>query len=320
MGERKEASGLIAEVVPRRGRGPARILFRDNTEVVTWDPQSIREAQACVGTDRVITYSYDIKEATEDKAASNVLRVLTAGAAPEAPEGAETALGAEFSEGGATPIAAPITEARPVPGNATIAPLKPSTSIAALEEGFLVAVRQRELLEQFIKTKFREGVHFSDGSMFNKAGKPKTPVLLQPGAQLILYAHGYGTEPEIIHGPFEAPQDGKAYTILVKVKVITRYGEIVGSALASCSSHIWSGTQGRLVPRAVDPDKTHNSTVKIAVKRAMVAACRQTTAAGEFFGEDLEEGGYGVEPPDTTNGVAGEKAGSFIRSRKRPAE
>ena len=69
-------------------------------------------------------------------------------------------------------------------------------------------------------------------------------------------------------------------------------GRFVGAQMGSCSSHIWSNRNARFQPRAVDPDKTHNSTMKMAIKRATVAACRQVTPASELFAEDVEETGY----------------------------
>lgn len=165
---------------------------------------------------------------------------------------------------------------------------EPGDALARLEMGFRVAVRQRELLEEFIRGRFREGEHYMDGATFGS----KKRVLLQPGAQLIHYAHGHVVDFEILKGVMDAPKPDTPYTITIKA-VVRKHGEIVGHGVGSCTSLIWSGKESRYKDRAVDPDKTHNATLKIGKKRALVDSCLNTTAAAEFFSQDLEEGGYG---------------------------
>ena len=284
----EQRQGVIISISGRRGRGPGHITFDDGSELGTFDPELLKLAAANMKA--TVNYAWEEKVSKKNGETYKTLKSL------EVVSKAETALEATI-EGGllSTPIQPEkvLTVTKPGPLVAH------RSAIAELEEGFAMAVRQRELMEGFIKERFKEGIHFSDGRMFGS----DRPVLLQPGAQLILYAHGYSIDPLVLAGPLEPPHDPNArYIVTIRTVVYNAAGRQIGAAIGSASSLIWSNKKGNFVSRAVDPDKTHNSTIKIAVKRSMVAVCRQTTAASEMFGEDIEEGGYGEEAKSAGSG------------------
>lgn len=180
------------------------------------------------------------------------------------------------------------------------------SELETLEESFKLAVRQRELLEEFVRARFKENVHYYPGEMFG--GKKK--VLSQEGAQLIKTATGLRVIPKILSGPMTAPKDiTEQYTIVTESEVFNRYGEKIGGALGSASSHIWSGRAMKYVPRASDPDHTHNVVLKLSTKRSFVAAIRANTAASEFTeDEDILRG---IQEEDVAKGRTPKKG--FIK-------
>jgi len=295
-----EAQSIIKSAVGRRGRGPGSILFEDGNSVSSFDPNLLRLAQANIGSPA--TYTYEEKPSTKEEGRIYKNLVSLSIVEKDGPN-----KGVIVIEEKAEAI---VVQSRPgLPGyNIRGVDVASLTPLEQLKQNFELAIAQRELLENFIKSKFVEGVHFTDGKMFGS----KKPVLLQPGAQLIFLAHGYSWNPEIINGPNEAPKIyNENYTITIKCEVKDRYGRSVGSALGSASSLIYSRERG-LVPRAVDPDKTFNTTIKIAVKRAMVSACRDVTAAGEFT-VDLEEFPVKEQVKEQER-----KGGGFIKSQVAP--
>jgi len=170
------------------------------------------------------------------------------------------------------------------------------TPIQILEEGFSLAVKQRELLEEWIKSRLKAGIHY-----FYLKEQDK-PVLAQPGAQLIILAHGFKPEFEIVSQP-EKPsivRNNEFYIISVKCKLYLNE-DFKGTGLGSASSLIYSKKKNALIPRQSDADKTHNATLKIAMKRALVAATLNATAAGEFFTQDLEEEREVIEEENKEN-------------------
>lgn len=282
-----EITGTIAGTSPKRGRGPGGIKVTDADgvlwELTTFDPALIRDAAE--GPGRTGKFSYEEKPNPKDEA--KPYRNLTL-MALDAPVASQEAPGSTIVEGEATQVLAPVS----LPVGPPLRRLEPQSAMTRLEEGFALAVRQRELLEHFIRSRFKEGEHYFDGSMFGS----KKRVLAQPGAQLILFAHGYVVDFEP-SGVMTAPESVKtSYTIVVKATIRNGSGIVVGSGLGSCTSLIYSSRAGGYTGRAVDPDKTHNSTLKMAKKRALVDGCLNATAASEFFTQDIDEGGYGDAP------------------------
>lgn len=280
----------------------------DGAEVITWDPGLLKEAAGLVGKTTPALYVYEEKEGKEGREPSKILKSISVGEA--APEAAEVAgVAPPIDTGPEVVPTGPQRPAQGLVGQPSQLPVPVSvralTDLESLEYGYMLAKRQHELVLDLVKGRMREGTHYVDGAMFGG----KRPVLLQPGAHCILQSLRYSCSPTIISGPTVAPGLEERYTIVVKCDVANADGKHQGSQMGSCSSHIWSNKAGRFVPRAVDPDKTHNSTLKMAVKRATVAVTRQTTPASELFQEDIDEGGYGEPPTEET----APRKGGFIK-------
>lgn len=156
-------------------------------------------------------------------------------------------------------------------------------TIADLEQSFALAVRQRELLNQYIREQLVENKHFY------KAGGSQKPSLTKEGAEIILLPHNLAPDYELVSGPEAPPEDNRPYQITVKC-VLRAKGDaqsFVGSGLGSSGSHKQK-RDGSYVPRQNDRYLCHNATMKMAQKSAMIAATINSTAASEFFTQDLE--------------------------------
>ena len=281
-----DIEGKIIETKSFRGNAPKIIVLEGpegTIEVSTFDGALFRIAAGNVNKRAKVTYI----EKPNKKDATKPYKNMTGMELLDAPVAAQDAPGSTTEVEGVSDLAQPVVlSARP----AQLVRPSEGDALARLEMGFRVAVRQRELLEGFIRSRFKESEHYMDGATFGS----KKRVLLQPGAQLIHYAHGHAVDFEILKGAMDAPKSDTPYTITIKA-VVRKHGDVVGHGLGSCTSLIWSGKESRYRDRAVDPDKTHNATLKIAKKRALVDSCLNTTAAAEFFAQDIEEGGYGRE-------------------------
>jgi len=287
----EQRQGIIVSLTGRRGRGPGYLTFDDGSEIGSFEPALLKTAAANINA--TVDYTWEEKPGKKDpKKVYKTLLSLTVVKAAEPPlEGTivETLPSHPIQEGKVLALAksGPLAAHR--------------SGIADLEEGFAMAVRQRELMEEFIRSRFREGEHYMDGATFGS----KKKVLLQPGAQLIHYCHGHSVDFEILAGPMAAQDPGAKYTLVIKAKV-SRREQVQGHGLGSCSSLIWSGREMRLKDRAVSPDLTHNTTLKMAKKRALVDSCLNTTAAAEFFTQDLDE--YIDQQKDQEGGAQSERA------------
>lgn len=176
-------------------------------------------------------------------------------------------------------------------------------AIQELETRFAMAVRQRELLEQYIKERLSPGRHFykiSRGDAEESRTSPK-PSLTKEGAELICLPHNLKPGYEILSGPENPPMDDSPYQITVRCEL--RRGEnFEGQGIGSASSMITKRT-GERVQRQRDPGLRHNATLKMACKSAYIAATLNATAASEFFTQDLED--------DQTDGEDKERPGQL---------
>lgn len=158
-------------------------------------------------------------------------------------------------------------------------------SVQDLEQQFALAVKQRELLSDYIKKQLVPGKHFY------QRGTQK-PSLAKEGAEIILLPHNLAPDYEQTAGPEAPPADGRPYQITVKC-ILRRKGDpesFVGSGIGSAGSHkgAWKGDKWEYQPRQTDVYLCHNATLKMAQKSAMIAATINSTAASEFFTQDME--------------------------------
>lgn len=165
-------------------------------------------------------------------------------------------------------------------------------TVADLEQSFALAVRQRELLSEYIRKQLKPGKHFY------QRGDQK-PSLSKEGAEIILLPHNLAPDYEWVSGPESPPEGDAPYQITIKC-VLRAKGNpqsFVGSGIGSAGSHkgYWR-KQGKesvwdYQPRQTDRFLCHNATIKMAQKSAMIAATINSTAASEFFTQDMDESG-----------------------------
>ena len=162
-------------------------------------------------------------------------------------------------------------------------------TVQDLEQQFALAVRQRELLSEYIKKQLIPGKHFY------QRGTQK-PSLAKEGAEIILLPHNLAPDYIQTAGPDAPPPDGRPYQITVKC-ILRRKGDpdsFVGSGIGSAGSEKQK-RDGSYVHRQDDKYLCHNATLKMAQKSAMIAATINSTAASEFFTQDMDEPGATTE-------------------------
>lgn len=179
-------------------------------------------------------------------------------------------------------------------------------------------VRQHiNLIQEAMRATMKKDVHY--GTI---PGCPK-PSLYKPGAELILTLFKLSCNPEIM----DMSKDGEI-RYQVKANITTRDGVFVGSGIGECSSgeekYMWraavcpeeydsfpetmrrikfkkgynNGPATQAAQVRVNPGDMANTILKMAVKRAMVAACLQTTACSDIFTQDIEDLPEGFIPPE----------------------
>lgn len=160
-------------------------------------------------------------------------------------------------------------------------------TISDLEQAFALAVRQRDLLSDYIKKQLVPNKHFY-------AREGQKPSLTKEGAEIILLPHGLVPDYDQTSGPNEPPDGGKPYQITVKC-TLRHKGDpnsFVGSGIGSAGSHhgFWNKQTRAWEYKPRQPDRylCHNATLKMAQKSAMIAATINSTAASEFFTQDMD--------------------------------
>ncbi len=158
-----------------------------------------------------------------------------------------------------------------------------AVALQELETQFAMAVRQRELLEAYIKERLKPEKHY-----YTVGDDPKRkPSLTKEGAELICLPHALKGHYHWLFGPENPPSDDTPYQITMKCELEVN-GKFAGDGMGSASSHITT-KDGEHKPRQKDPGLRHNATVKMACKSAYIAATLNSTAASEFFTQDLED-------------------------------
>ena len=156
-------------------------------------------------------------------------------------------------------------------------------ALQALETRFAMAVRQRELLESYIRERLKPDKHF-----YTVGDEPgRKPSLTKEGAELICLPHALKGHYEWLSGPENPPLDDSPYQITMKCELEAN-GVFAGEGVGSASSMI-TKKDGTRVQRQKDPGLRHNAVVKMACKSAYIAATLNSTAASEFFTQDLED-------------------------------
>lgn len=158
-----------------------------------------------------------------------------------------------------------------------------------LENQFALAVRQRELLEDYIKKRLQPKKHFY------RAGNSEKDSLTKEGAELICLPHGLKPKYILLAGPDQPPENDSPYQLVMLCRLM-KGEQFGGEGIGSASSH-HTTRAGDRVPRQKDIGLRHNATLKMAEKSAFIAATLNATAASEFFTQDMEEEGAGSDTP-----------------------
>lgn len=182
----------------------------------------------------------------------------------------------------------PTIEAEVVTPTQAVATRAPTglPTIADMEQSFALAVRQRKLLSEYITSQLVPGKHFY------QQGNQK-PSLTKEGAEIILLPHNLCPDYEQTGGPAAPPEDGRPYQITIKctLRIKGQPNSFVGSGIGSAGSDkgYWNKGNWEYQPRQKDRFLCHNATLKMAQKSAMIAATINSTAASEFFTQDMDD-------------------------------
>lgn len=172
--------------------------------------------------------------------------------------------------------------------------------VAAVAELLSAQNDAREFVMQVLK----------EGGDYGKIPGVERPTLLKPGAEKVTLAFGCAAVPKIVEREVDHDRtvrwvkrkarwetvngrrqktgedvtEGDSlglYRYVVEVQIIDQHGDIRGSGLGSCSS-----VEAKYVDR---PRESENTILKMATKRAHVAAVLATFGLSETFTQDVEE-------------------------------
>lgn len=172
------------------------------------------------------------------------------------------------------------------------------------------------------------------GGDYGKIPGIEKPTLLKPGAEKVTLAFGCAAVPKIIEREIdhdrtvrwikrkakwetvngkrqrtgEEVTEGESiglYRYVVEVQIVDANGEVRGSGFGSCSS-----AEAKYVDR---PRESENTILKMAVKRAHVAAVLATFGLSQTFTQDVEEMSHLNESAGASgNGNGGESEGGGL--------
>lgn len=181
-----------------------------------------------------------------------------------------------------------------------------------IETQFALAVRQRELLEDYIKDRLKPAKHYY------KVSEGQKPSLTKEGAELVCLPHALKPRYAIVSGPENPPMDDNPYQITVNCE-LAKGEQFAGQGIGSANSMVTKKT-GERVQRQKDPGLRHNATLKMACKSAYIAATLNATAASEFFTQDLEDDHIGsyekAEKPQSQGHYCSEHGVVFFKKGK----
>lgn len=139
-----------------------------------------------------------------------------------------------------------------------------------------IATSHYQTMVEFVKLQMSEGTDY--GIIPNTNGKP---TLLKPGAEKLCRLFNLSPTFEIIHSitDFDKPLFHYHYRC-----TLYRHGEVAGQGEGCCNSK-----EKKYEKQQYKVFDLTNTIVKIAQKRAMVAAVLVVAGASEFFTQDIED-------------------------------
>jgi hypothetical protein len=155
------------------------------------------------------------------------------------------------------------------------------------------ALDELRRVQEFIKKVMEPGVDYG-----NIPGTGDKPTLLQPGAQKLAEVYGLApTIPDILTSLERWDADPPFFNYVVRVRLIhKRSGTVAAEGIGSCNSmevryrYRWTG-KGVEKERVINHETADmaNTYLKMAVKRATVAAVLAATRMSGMFTQDVED-------------------------------
>lgn len=163
--------------------------------------------------------------------------------------------------------------------NALVVQSEPVRDVLTVQE----VVNQVQLIQQLMKTVLRDGEHYG-----RIPGCGPKPTLLKAGAEKLCLMFRLAAEFQEVSGCIE-----KDEFISYKIKctlIHTPTGKVAGTGLGICNSR-----ETKYLKPA--PYSIQNTIYKMACKRALVAAVLVSTAASDFFTQDIEDMSFDKPKP-----------------------
>jgi hypothetical protein len=200
-------------------------------------------------------------------------------------------------------------------GTALVASERPRTTLLKAVVEPTALIEHHKQLAQFI------GQALTEGTDYGKIPGTDKPTLLKPGAERMCTAFGLLAVPEIVEQQVdhnmeirwvkrkkkwnnahrndrtftweeEAGTSLGLYRYVVRVRLVSRdSGEVMGEGLGACST-----MESKYVDR---PRDSENTALKMAQKRALIAAVLGTFGLSDRFTQDMED----VHQGEATNGA-----------------
>jgi len=184
---------------------------------------------------------------------------------------------------------------QPEPGTALVPVPSAKTVAVELTPTEIVHLRQQQM--QVIDELMKPGVHYG------KIPNTPKPSLWQPGAQLLDTLHGYAATFYELKALEDFDRGLFNYTYLCRL-IRRSDGITVGEAVGSCNSrekHYREAVyHGKQEGEPVNPCDNLNTFVKMAQKRAHVAATLNATGLADYFTQDIEDGAAPARPKGKT--------------------
>jgi len=165
-------------------------------------------------------------------------------------------------------------------GSSALTIYQPETSPAEM-----VAIRAQQM--ELVASMMVPGVHYG------KVPGAKRPSLWQPGAQLLDVHHGFSTSFELVDKVEDWTSGFFSYTYRCRL-THRRSGIPAGEGIGSCNSQEKKYREAKYhsgddAGKPVNPRDIVNTLIKMACKRAHVAATLNATGMAEAFTQDVED-------------------------------
>lgn len=166
---------------------------------------------------------------------------------------------------------------------ATTAPMQMAPNLTSQDVS-----NQVKLVQEVMGRVMQENTHYG-----KIPGCGNKPTLLQPGAQVLNLT--FQLAPKFLIEKEELERGHREYIVTCDLcSKVT--GQLVGSGAGSCSTMEKKYRYRKGGSENPDIADVYNTVLKMAMKRALVHATLNTTAASDMFTQDVEDMSFGAEP------------------------